>query len=183
MRPMLATKGTHVPPGRVAARGQVGRHAGARRGPRRRLRLCSRNENDVTVAFPSCTGWRASATTCCSTGRWSRSSTASRRFGALADRMHVRNPRRADELAEVNPVTLMLFDLLRLDGEDLTGRRCASAGPDPRGSRLVDGHWQVPATYDDGAMLLEATEGAGLEGIVSKKRTRCTSRAGARRTG
>jgi bifunctional non-homologous end joining protein LigD len=29
--------------------------------------------------------------------------------------------------------------------------------------------WQVPATYDDGPMLLDATEQQGLEGIVSKK--------------
>ena len=35
---------------------------------------------------------------------------------------------------------------------------------------LVDVHWQVPATYDDGDMLLEATAAQKLEGIVSKKR-------------
>jgi bifunctional non-homologous end joining protein LigD len=32
-------------------------------------------------------------------------------------------------------------------------------------------HWQVPATYDDGDMLLEATAAQRLEGIVSKKRS------------
>ena len=32
-------------------------------------------------------------------------------------------------------------------------------------------HWQVPAAYDDGAMLLQATEDQRLEGIVSKKRS------------
>jgi bifunctional non-homologous end joining protein LigD len=30
--------------------------------------------------------------------------------------------------------------------------------------------WQVPATYDDGEMLLEATKQQGLEGVVSKRR-------------
>ena len=35
----------------------------------------------------------------------------------------------------------------------------------------LDGSWQVPAPYDDGAMLFDATLQQGLEGIVSKRRT------------
>jgi bifunctional non-homologous end joining protein LigD len=31
------------------------------------------------------------------------------------------------------------------------------------------GGWQVPASYDDGGMLLDATREQGLEGIVSKR--------------
>jgi bifunctional non-homologous end joining protein LigD len=34
-------------------------------------------------------------------------------------------------------------------------------------------HWQVPPTYDDGRMLMTATDQQGLEGVVSKKRTSC----------
>jgi bifunctional non-homologous end joining protein LigD len=65
----------------------------------------------------------------------------------------------------------MVFDLLRLDGEDLCGlpleeRRARLAGLD-----LARAGWQVPSEYDDGAMLLEATRAQGLEGIVSKRRT------------
>ena len=41
-------------------------------------------------------------------------------FGALAERMHVRNARRAVALAETRPVTYLVFDVLRLDGRDLT---------------------------------------------------------------
>ena len=35
----------------------------------------------------------------------------------------------------------------------------------------VLGGWQVPATYDDGRLLREATHAQGLEGILSKRRT------------
>jgi bifunctional non-homologous end joining protein LigD len=70
-------------------------------------------------------------------------------------------------------VTLLAFDLLRLDGEDLTGRPLRerrrlleSLGLDvPSIAAAV----QVPTTYDDGEVLLEAAEAQGLEGIVSKK--------------
>ena len=157
MRPMLATKGTHVPARRrVAARGEVGRHAGARRRPRRRrsgeLHIRSRNENDVTVVLP----------------RAARRSPACGRdllldgevvafldgvptFGALADRMHVaqRAPR-GRARRQSNPVTLLVFDLLRLDGEDLTGRPLSERRELLEGLGLLDVHWQVPAAYDDG---------------------------------
>ncbi len=84
--------------------------------------------------------------------------------------MHVGSARRAALLAESNPVTLLVFDLLRLDGEDLTGRPLTERRELLEGLGLDGVHWQVPAAYDDGAMLLEATAQQGLEGIVSKRR-------------
>ena len=85
--------------------------------------------------------------------------------------MHVRDARKAARLAERLPATYMVFDLLRLDGEDLTGLPLAE-----RRARLASlaegqglGGWQVPAAYDDGPMLLEATRQQGLEGVVSKR--------------
>src|SRR5690606_30932892 len=85
----------------------------------RRLRLTSRNENDVTAGYPELAGFGA--------GRdllVDAEVVAFRdgipTFAALADRMHVRNPRRLEVLARENPVTLLIFDVLRLDGRDLT---------------------------------------------------------------
>ncbi len=46
-------------------------------------------------------------------------------FTPLAERMHVRDKARAARLAASLPVTYMIFDLLRLDGVDLTGRPLA----------------------------------------------------------
>ena len=73
-------------------------------------------------------------------------------------------------LAQRTPATYMVFDLLRLGGEDLVGLPLSE-----RRRRLADldltaAGWQVPQEYDDGAMLLDATRAQGLEGIVSKRR-------------
>ena len=46
-------------------------------------------------------------------------------FGALAERMHVQDARRAAALSATRPVTYMVFDLLRLYGVDLTRRPLA----------------------------------------------------------
>ena len=105
-------------------------------------------------------------------------------FGALADRMHVGNARRAALLAESNPVTLLVFDLLRLDGEDLTGRPLSERRELLEGLGLLDVHWQVPAAYDDGAMLLRGDRAAGARGHrVARSGPRATTPAAARRTG
>src|SRR5688500_14483753 len=39
-------------------------------------------------------------------------------FVLLAERMHVRDPRRAAQLAVSSPIMYMVFDLLRMDGMD-----------------------------------------------------------------
>src|SRR5215213_9716015 len=170
MRPMLATKTNRVPTGaewmhevkwdgmRVLVEVRDGL-----------LRLWSRNEKDVTVTFPELHGLGHLGRDVLLDGEVVAFLDGLPTFGALADRMHVGNPRRAAALAELNPVTLLLFDLLRLDGTDLTGRPLHERRRILEDLGLVDVHWQVPATYDDGEMLLEATEAQRLEGIVSKK--------------
>ena len=91
-------------------------------------------------------------------------------FRTLQERMHVRRAQTAARLAEAVPATYMVFDLLRLDGRDLTGE------PLTHRRRLLgdlglNATWQVPAAYDDGAMLFDATRQQGLEGVVSKRLT------------
>lgn len=91
-------------------------------------------------------------------------------FRVLADRLHARRPAAVARLADAVPATFMVFDVLRLRGDDLCRRplderRAALGDVDLGGSG-----WQVPGTYDDGAMLLEATRAQGLEGVVSKRR-------------
>ncbi len=66
-------------------------------------------------------------------------------------------------------MTLIAFDLLRLDGEDLCDRPLPERRELLLGLGLDDVAWQVPPTYDDGQMLLDAAEQQGLEGIVSKR--------------
>ena len=171
MRPMLASSGTRVPSGpqwvheikwdgiRVLAEVDGGR-----------LWLWSRNENDVTMAYPELQGLAGIGHDVLLDGEIIAFSDGVPTFAALADRMHVRNARRAATLAQTNPVTLVAFDLLRLDGEDLTGRPLSERREALLSLGLDDPRWQVPATYDDGLMLMEVTAQQQLEGVVSKKR-------------
>lgn len=172
-RPMLATKTDHVPVGaewshevkwdgvRVLAEVRDGR-----------TRLWSRNGNDVTTAWPDVADDRARPRDLLVDGEViALNDRGLPDFRVLQERMHVRSARTAARLAETLPATYMVFDLLRLDGEDLAGlplveRRERLAGLAEGGGL---GGWQVPAAYDDGAMLLEATRALGLEGVVSKR--------------
>src|SRR5262245_44694755 len=168
MRPMLATRGTHVPTGdewqhevkwdgmRVLVEVSGGR-----------ARLHSRNENDATVSFPELASLPVPDVLL--DGEVVAFADGLPSFGALAERMHVSRADRARRLAEHLPVTLLAFDLLRLDGRDLLD--------EPLGTRrsmlvdldLQDDRWQTPPVYDDGQMLFDATYQQALEGIVSKR--------------
>jgi bifunctional non-homologous end joining protein LigD len=174
MRPMLATRGRQVPSGpewlhevkwdgiRVLVEVGGGR-----------LRLWTRNENDVTVAYPelrTLADGPLRGHDVLLDGELVALTEGVPRFSAIADRMHVRNARRAEELAKVNPVTLLVFDLLRLDDEDLMVLPLSRRRERLTALGLEGPSWQVPPTYDDGPMLLSATERQGLEGIVSKLR-------------
>jgi bifunctional non-homologous end joining protein LigD len=140
-----------------------------------RLRLTSRNENDVTVSFPELAVLTDPAVLgghdILLDGEIVAFSDGVPVFGALADRMHVTSPRKAELAAARNPVTLMLFDLLSLDGLDVTTLPLSQRRDALEALGLSGPHLQVPQTYDDGAALLEATKQSGLEGIVSKRRS------------
>jgi len=171
MRPMLATRGSHLPTGDewIHEVKWDGMRVLAEVNPDR-VRLTSRNENDVTVSFPELQGLAGRdllldgeivAFDPADGGRPS--------FGRLAERMHVASPRRAQALVDVTPVTFLVFDLLRLDGRDLSREPLSTRRALLESLGLGDVHWQVPGVYDDGPMLMRATEQQGLEGVVSKR--------------
>jgi bifunctional non-homologous end joining protein LigD len=170
MRPMLASRGTTVPTGAdwVHEVKWDGMRVLVEVGPDA-VSVFSRNDNDVTVTFPELQGLARTGREMLLDGEVVALAGGVPTFAALADRMHVRNPRKAQTLAGTNPVTLVVFDLLRLDGHDLTGKPFSVRRSALESLSLGDTHWQVPATYDDGELLLEATEQQGLEGVVSKK--------------
>jgi bifunctional non-homologous end joining protein LigD len=140
-----------------------------------RVRVWSRNENDISVAWPELQALTALGRDVLLDGEIVSLGQGVPSFGALADRMHVRDVNRIARLAELNPVTLLAFDLLRLDGADLTTRPLRERRAALESLGLATGSMaaavQVPGTYDDGDALLEAAEAQGLEGIVSKKWT------------
>lgn len=175
MLPMLATPATR--PGQVPEGDQwvyevkwdgmrvITESAGGR------LRMTSRRGNTVTPAYPELAVDLPAGlvldgeVVAIADGRPS--------FQALSGRIHVREERRAARLAVSNPVTYLLFDVLRLDGHDLTGLPWATRRETLERLDLgeLSPRWQVPPVYDDGGLLLGVTQAQGLEGVVAKRRT------------
>jgi bifunctional non-homologous end joining protein LigD len=133
------------------------------------LTLTSRTGNDVTASYPELAGLADTYDDLLLDGEVVALQEGRPSFAALADRMHVADRRRAERLAAVRPVTYMVFDLLRLFGEDLTGQPLSARRELLERLDLTGRHWQVPPVYPDGEELFRATLEQGLEGVVSKR--------------
>lgn len=174
MRPMLATPGdvrTGPPAGAAWAHeikwDGIRLLADARRG---RLRLLTRGERDIAVAFPELAGLARVADDLLLDGEAVALVDGRPSFSHVVDRVHTTSASVADRLARTRPATYMVFDLLRLDGLDLTplpwsARRAALED-------LLDGlpRVQLSPVFEDGMQLLAATREQGLEGVLSKRR-------------
>lgn len=172
MRPMLATATTDLPVG------DDWQHEVKWDGVRILLdatdsvRIFSRNGNVVTAAWPDVAAHPLEGRDLLLDGEIiALNDRGVPDFRVLQHRMHVRKATEVERLVNTVPVTYMVFDLLRLDGEDLTGLPLSERRDRLEGLGLGATHWQVPATYDDGAVLLDATLQQGLEGVVSKRVT------------
>ncbi len=141
-----------------------------RDGDTPRLRLTTRTERDVTVAFPELAGLTQTFDDMLLDGEVVLLVDGAPSFQALAERIHVTSARRAAPLAARAPVTFMAFDLLRLYGVDLIQRPWDDRRATLERLELGGAHWQVPPTFPDGELLLGATLEQGLEGVVSKRR-------------
>ncbi len=136
------------------------------------LRVQSVNERDVTASWPELAGLPDAlpVTTALLDGELVATDADGRPdFGRLQQRMHIANPAEAARRAVDVPVTYVVFDLLHLDGHDLTGvplvdrRRLLDQVLDPAPS------WRTSPLHDDGVALLAAAHERGLEGVVAKR--------------
>jgi bifunctional non-homologous end joining protein LigD len=184
MRPMLAVPAN--PPG-VPPAGEAWVHEVKWDGVRLlaethdgHVRLTNRNEIDVTAAYPEIVATVGGLPDGVLLDGEVIALDASGRptLQAIASRMHVRDPGRTSRLAVSKPVTYMIFDLLRVGGEDVTRRPLferrqlldeldIGGVTHPHLGRQV---WQVSEQHDDGYALSQATKAAELEGVVSKRR-------------
>lgn len=172
MQPMLATRGDRVPSGTEWA------HEVKWDGVRLivavdgdRVRAFTRNENDVTAGFPELRELARPGRSFVLDGEAVVLGDGVPSFAAVVDRVHLRDRAKAERVAALTPATLLAFDLLALDGRDLTAAPWTERRALLESLGLGGAACQVPATYDDGDALLAATEQQGLEGIVSKRRT------------
>lgn len=135
-----------------------------------RVRLTSRLGNDVTPAWPELEALGTLADDALLDGEVVVLRRGVPSFWALAERMHVRDRRRAAALATSSPATYVAFDVLRLGGQDLTRQPWTARREALEGLGPASGRWQVSPVYDDGGVLLAATLEQGLEGVVAKRR-------------
>ncbi|MBV9196769.1 MAG: DNA ligase D [Solirubrobacterales bacterium] len=138
-----------------------------------RLRLESRNLNEITDAYPEVRGLvrdigmhdavlDGEIVAFDENGRPS--------FERLQRRMHVTSPSAVRRLSASLPVVYAIFDLVYLDGDLLTERPYRERRRRLESLALNGPAWRVPATHPgEGARLLEATRVQGLEGIVAKR--------------
>jgi bifunctional non-homologous end joining protein LigD len=92
-------------------------------------------------------------------------------FSLLQRRMHLTREAAVKRLAAEAPVTYVVFDLLWLDGHDLTRLPYDERRARLRTLDLGSERWLVPEPLDGtGAAVLAATREQGLEGVVAKRR-------------
>ncbi len=138
-----------------------------------RLRMLSRNGNDVTAAYPEL--------------RPLNSALGSHRaildgeivafdqegkpsFQLLQPRMHLRGEAAVKRHSQSSPVTYMIFDLLWLDGHSLMQLPYTERRARLEVLGLDSERWRVPESFPgQGSSLLAATREQGLEGVVGKR--------------
>ncbi|HEV3048103.1 MAG TPA: DNA ligase D [Solirubrobacteraceae bacterium] len=136
------------------------------------LRLESRNLNDITASYPELARLNRALSShgAILDGEIVAFDERGRpSFAALQRRMHVSKAAQARRLAAQAPVTLMLFDLLWLDGHSTMGLTYAQRRELLCAMGLDGERWQTPEHVADGAALLQASSEQGLEGILAKR--------------
>ena len=135
-------------------------------------RLVSRNRHDVSVAYPELAGLhdRLVATNAVLDGEIIALENGIPSFQALQHRMHLRRPADVERASRSAPVTFMAFDLLYLDGEDLTGRPLDERQGLLDETVVASTSLQVsPVVIGTGQALYTAAEAQGLEGVMAKR--------------
>ena len=174
LRPMLASPGELPPPAQEHRWAFEMKWDGVRavvyldRGD---LRVMTRNDREVSATYPELRGLAeelrhhrvvldGEVVAFDEAGRPS--------FGELQARMHVRAPGRA--LRDRVPVSLLVFDLLHLDGTSLVGASYDDRRVALESLELAGDRWAVPPAFDGhAAEALAASQAQGLEGVLAKR--------------
>jgi bifunctional non-homologous end joining protein LigD len=135
------------------------------------VRLHSRTERDITVSFPELAGLGSAHQDVLLDGEIVVLADGIPSFAALAERIHIREGRRAAALAAQAPASLIAFDALRLYGVDLMSRPWQERRQALERLAASGAHWQLSPVHEDLDALLSATLEHGLEGVVAKRRT------------
>lgn len=92
------------------------------------------------------------------------------RFSRLTNRMQVTSPAAVHRVIDAYPVWYVLFDVLWIDGQWITGRPLRERHRLLKGLTIEGPSWQTsPAHIGEGANMLDTARRHGLEGIVAKR--------------
>ncbi len=140
-----------------------------------RLTMVSRNGNDVTDQFPELRPFGESLGShqalfdgeLVALGEGGRPS-----FSLLQHRIHNESAASIKRLADAQPASLVLFDLLHLDGTSQLSRTYDERRAALEGLGIGAPRWGVTGSFTDasGDDVLRAAVEAGMEGVVAKRR-------------
>jgi bifunctional non-homologous end joining protein LigD len=138
-----------------------------------RIRLESRNLNEITDAYPEVRGILSDLGMheAVLDGEIVAFDDAGKpSFERLQSRMHVTSPNAVKRLSKSTPVVYAIFDLLHLDGETLMALPYEQRRQRLEQLGLGGPAWRVPAVQRGaGQRLLHATREQSLEGVVAKR--------------
>jgi bifunctional non-homologous end joining protein LigD len=135
-------------------------------------RLISRNRKDITVAYPELETLHRQvvALDAMLDGEIVAFDEGVPSFQRLQQRMHLRDAKKVAQMAKSIPVAYLVFDLIYLDGRDLTGLPLEERRSLLQEVVVPDETIQLsPVTQGDGLALFQAAEAQGLEGIMAKR--------------
>ena len=181
LSPMLATAG-ELPSGKAAPKGEWSfefKWDGVRvllwiDGGRPRAE--SRNGNDMTTAFPELRDLAEAVGSdqVVLDGELVALDDEGRpRFSRLQHRMHISSAREAAAAAAKYPASMIVFDVLHLNGRSLLGSSYDERRAVLQGLKIVGPSWGVtPAFTDDpGSEVMRTAVELGMEGVVAKRRS------------
>ncbi len=138
-----------------------------------RVRLASRNDLDITGAYPELQqlGRSLGARPAVLDGEIVAFDPAGRpSFSLLQQRMHVRDQASVRRLSRTIPLSYLIFDVMHLDGHSTVELPYRERRRLLESLRLAGDHWATPTSYrEPPARVMAAAAEQGLEGVVCKR--------------
>ena len=140
-----------------------------------RARAVSRSGRDITASYPELRGLGEAmgSTRVLLDGEIVAFDTDGRpSFSRLQHRMHVTSSRNVARAASSDPASLIVFDLLHLDGRSLLGATYDERRGQLGRLGLGGTSWAVTPSFttESGADVLRTAHDLGMEGVVAKRR-------------
>ncbi len=138
-----------------------------------KIRIVSRNQNDITAQFPELqSGDKSFRTTCALFDGEivSLDAVGKPEFKKVINRLMTKGDTTIERLSKSNPCFCYVFDCLYLDGRSLINEPLSKRHEWLRDAIRKEGQYRMSETVEDGASLFDAAKQLGLEGIIAKRK-------------